>query len=785
MRATARISAFLLLGLIVVVAGGYYWLRTSLPEAGGQIALDGLEHPVSVIRDANAVPQIYAESKHDAYFALGFVHAQDRLWQMEFLRRLGAGRLAEILGAKVVRTDQYIRTLGIPHVAEANYANSPPAVQAALKAYADGVNAWLATRGGALPPEFVLLRYEPEPWRPVDPLLWSRLMATRLGRNQGAETMRLRVAEALAENGLPANLIEDLWPRASADEPITVAGDLLPAKPAALQDSGSNGWIVHGQRTASGKPILANDPHLRFGAPILWYLAYIEAPGMRLTGATVPGVPFMVLGHNGTIAWGMTNGGGDVEDLFIETVDPDDPKKYLTPDGPRTFATRREIIQVKDDDPVEITVRETRHGPVVSDLLRKQKGDNKVAVLSTPALRGDDGTVVGLMAINDANSWPDFERAAQRFHTPHTNLFYASVAGDIGLISAGRIPVRKAGTGFAPVQGADGAYDWTGFIPKAELPRLFNPPSGWIANANNRIVGDDYPYLMTWNWGPPYRAERIAEILRRQETHDIAQSQALQRDSVSTAARRLLPLMLAVPMQDARERRAVALLSAWNHAMRRDRPEPLIYATWLRHLGRGLIADEIGGPKASAYKRLVNRPGARFVHSVLTDKQRWCDDVTTPEPESCADQLSASLKTALDELDATQDGDMVDWRWGTVHRATFAHPVLTHAPLAAPLANMSIESDGGDHTVNRGMTAGQGHPIPETHMDGSGYRAVYDLADLENSRFMIATGQSGNILSPHYGDFLERWRDGKYIKIAGGRDVLARPGRNILRLEPK
>jgi penicillin amidase len=581
--------------------------------------------------------------------------------------------------------------------------------------------------------------------------------------------VRLRVAQALAENGLPAELVHDLWPRAAADEPTTVATDLnFPASPPSRRDSGSNGWVVHGERTASGKPILANDPHLRFGAPILWYLAHIEAPGLRLTGATVPGVPFMILGHNGAIAWGMTNGGGDVEDLFIETVDPGDPDSYLTPDGPRPFRKRREIVRVKDAEPVEFTVRETRHGPVMSDLLETLKSTGKVAALATPALRGDDRTVEALFRINQARDWPAFEAAARDFHTPHTNLFFASTRGDIGFVSSGRIPLRKSGTGFAPVPGADGAHDWTGFISMADLPRRHNPPSGWIANANNRVVGDDYPYSIAANWGPPYRAERIAETLERQKAHDIAASRALQRDTLSTAARRLLPLMLAAPPKDARQREAMAMLSAWNYEMRRDRPEPLIYATWLRHLAQALIADEIGGGKARAFQSLVNRPGAGFIAVALSGRQVWCDDIATPDMENCADRLSMSLSLALDELAASLGADMRAWRWGALHRAAFAHPVLTHVPVVARFADLGIETDGGDHTVNRGMTAGQGHANPLAHLDGSGYRAIYDLADLDNSRFVIATGQSGNPLSPHYGDFLQRWRDGEYIKISAG-----------------
>ncbi len=759
------IAAVILLGVVTVGAGGgYLWLRTSLPMVDGTVALAGLGKPVSVYRDVESIPHIFAESERDAYFSLGYVHAQDRLWQMEFLRRLGAGRLAEILGERLVGTDKYIRTLGLQQVAEAVFENSSQPVRAALSAYADGVNAWLSARRFALPLEFLLLRHEPETWRPTDPLLWSRLMALRLGRNSGTERMRLHVAEALAENGLPAAMIHDLWPASGPDAVTSVARVADLPVPFPAKDSGSNGWIVHGSRTKSGKPILANDPHLRFGAPILWYLAHMEAPGLRLTGATVPGVPFMVLGHNGSIAWGMTNGGGDVEDYFLEEAVPGEPARYRTPDGSQPFEARREVIRVKESDPVPFTARRTRHGPVMSDL---RPGARELAALATPALRGDDRTVEALYAIHRARGWREFEAAAQDFHTPHTNLFFAAADGDIGFVSSGRFPLRRAGDGFIPVPGASGAFDWSGFVPMAAVPRLHNPPSGFIVNANNRVVAEDYPYMIARNWGAPYRAQRIVEVLAGQTAHDIAASQALLRDTVSAAARQLLPLMLDFRVRDPRARKAVALLTAWNHEMNRDRTEPLLYAVWLRHLGLALVTDELGGAKARDFHALVQRPGAAFIAAVLSDKRYWCDDVGTARTETCGEVLELSLVKAIEELTQALGPGMTDWRWGDRHRARFDHPVLTHVPLLSRFANLSVESDGGDYTVNRGMTAGPRQAVPDAHVDGSGYRAVYDLADLRNSHFMIATGQSGNFLSRYYRSFLGRWREGDLVKIQG------------------
>jgi len=670
--------------------------------------------------------------------------------------------------------------------------------KAILEAYAAGVNAWLENRSGALPPEFVLLRFEPEAWKPTDSLLWSRLMALRLGRNQRTELMRVQVARALEANRLPATLLDELWPQPPGNGPATVpdaamkAAALFERLPGArgtglAADSGSNGWIVDGSRTATGKPIFANDPHLRFGAPILWYLARLEAPGLHLSGATAPGVPFVILGHNGTIAWGMTSADGDVEDHFVESVDPADPGRYLTPQGSLPFATRTETIKVKDGEDVVLTVRETRHGPVVSDISDSAAAAaaGHAIALATTALRADDRTADALLAINRARDWKDFRAAAADFQSPNSNLFFASTDGDIGFVSAGRIPIRKSGDGRVPATGADGSGDWTGFVPADELPSLHNPPAGHIVNANNRTVDDSYPWLLTRDWNQPFRAERIREVLSGDNPHTMDASVELQQDALSTAARLLLPELLRLAPRGNRERQAVALLKDWDYTMRRERPEPLIYAAWLDRLGSVLIADEIGGPLAAHYRGLVDSPGPRFVFLVLTERQHWCDDIQTPAAETCDDRLNLALEQALDGLTETLGGDFADWRWGDLHRATFSHQVFTHVPVLRELADLDIPSDGGNHTVNRGGYAGGGPPAPFSHLDGSGYRAVYDLANLANSRFMIATGQSGNLLSSRYRDLLPGWRDGRYLTIGGSREEVRRSTGNFLTLTPR
>ncbi len=787
-RQFLRFCALLVIALAFVSVLIVTWLRTSLPEIDGTLALRGLGGPVEVIRDANGVPHIFADRVNDAYFGLGFTHAQDRLWQMEMTRRIGAGRLSEIFGNRTLKIDRFIRTLGLYRAAQAQLTLMKTDERALLDAYAAGVNALLNNHTGALSPEFAVLGHKPEPWRPEDSLVWARIMAVRLSGNWRSELLRLRLAETLT----PVQ-IEQLWPSDDGTAPATLssapnpAAAMLDRLARALPDElapidASNAWVIGGSRTETGKPILANDPHLGFGVPILWYLARIETPNLSLTGATVPGVPLHPLGHNGKIAWGMTTTGADVEDLYIEALDPNNPEQYLTPDGPASFTTRVEKIYVTGDDPVTLTVRETRHGPVVSDVLdeadRSETALESVISLASPTTRIDDETARALYLLNRASNWGEFLDAARLFHAPVQNLFFADTAGDIGLVTPGRIPIRKDHDGARPVPGQDERFDWNGFIPFDELPKRHNPPNGLIINANNRLVGPDYPHSIAKHWQAAYRAARIVEALDGKKAHTAAESAALQMDTVSPAARRLVPLLLTAPAKSDKAKKAITLLRAWDFRMHRDRAEPLIYAAWLRALERAIVQDELGD-RAEDY----TRSRARFVIAALTENQSWCDDVTTAEPEACDTQIAGALETALADIAKSQGPDIDGWRWGAAHKAQFRHRIFTQIPGLRSFTDLVVETDGGDHTLNRGQTR-QGGPTPFSHVHGSGYRAVYDLGDLDRSRYIIATGQSGNPFSPHYGDMLDRWRAGEFVTIGGNREDVRRQAANTLTLMP-
>ena len=797
-RWLVRLVVWPVIAILLVGGLGYAWLRTSLPQTAGRVSLPGLHQEVSIYRDRDGVPHIFAADDDDAYFALGFVHAQDRLFQMDFQRRLGAGRLAEVVGAGALGIDRTMRTLGLYRAAEASVEQLSPPVRQAFEAYARGVNAYLATRGWALPPEYYalgkyfLLAAAPEPWRPADSLVWGRLMALTLSGNWRGEALRARLARRLTPEQLADWYADDNYAGAitlpEGIEKSQAIDDLFARTLAALPEAirprlASNVWVVGGDRTKSGKPILANDPHLGFGAPGIWYLARITTPGWSIAGATVAGVPVHILGQNRHIAWGMTTTGADTQDLFVEHVAPDDPGAYETADGPRRFEVRTETIHVAGGDDVPITIRATRHGPVISDVEASAAAvaqDKTVVALAATALREQDTTAEALYGVDRATNWDAFTAALSHFDAPVQNVFYADRAGAIGMLTPGLIPVRRSGDGFMPARGWDDSAEWDGFIPFEALPRRLDPAGALLVNANNRLVGPDYPYFISREWDMPYRAQRILEVLKATPDQTVASAVALQRDVVSPMTAELLPLMLAHIGRGERVGRATRLLAGWDGRMARDRPEPLIFAEWLRMLDRDLFADELGDlfpPMWDLHAKLIAR--------TLRNDAAWCDDVTTPEHETCGFQIARALDQALDALEQRYGTDIAAWRWGDAHRARHDHPVFGRIPVLRDLCDLAIPADGGNDTVNRGAMRVGNPSAPFADIHGPGYRAVYDLANPDASLFEIATGESGNPLSRHYRDFLERWRDGLGRPLTGTPGELSDAGADLLTLAPR
>ena len=785
-----RAIGALALPLVSLATGSCSWF--SLPSYEGAETLPGLGAPVEIVRDAHAIPHIYARSPEDGAFAMGYVHAQDRLWQLEMQRRTGQARLSEVVGEAAVETDRFLRTLGLYRVAERNFERLAPDVRAVYEAYAAGVNAWLGTRSGLLPLEFQLLGHEPEPWRPADSLVWLKMMAWDLSDNYRDELMRARLADRMDRAQL-----QDLWAQHPDDPLPGPHAGAPPFEPAgidfaALEEAapaergsglGSNAWVIAGQRTESGMPLLANDPHLGLEIPSVWYLAHISVPEFEIVGATLPGVPVPILGRNRNLAWGFTNAGSDVQDLFIERIDPEDPARYLAPEGSLPFTVRTETIGVRGGDPVELTILETRHGPVISDLLDEDAGfleAGHVLAFSWTALDEDDLSAQAVVRATTAADGEGFVEALRDLAVPQQNIVFADRDGNIGYVVPGRIPVRASGQGHMPVPGWTGAHDWVDRVPYEALPRASNPASGRIVTANNRMVPPDYPHYLTDDWTAPYRAQRIEALLDARPTHDVESFAAIQQDLVSLAAARLTPVLLGLAEpSNGMAREALAMLGRWDHGMQRDRAEPLIYMAWLRELMRVLFADELG-PVFEDYWRIR----LEVIHRALGERTQWCDDVTTGEAETCADAVGRALEISLESLASDYGSELGEWRWGEAHAVRMNSPILGAIPVIGSWFEVARPTGGERETVNAAgfEVADPDRPFAQSH--GAGYRAVYDLGNPERSVFVISTGQSGNPLSPYYEDYATPWSEGRYLPMLTDRATVEENALGTLVLTP-
>lgn len=799
--------------LLVGTFGAYVWYRqASQPQTAGTLKLPGLRESVSIVRDRHAVPHIKAANAQDAYFALGFVHAQDRLWQLQMNKRIASGRLAEILGPSALDTDRFLRTLGVRRNAEAILAQSSAETRAMLQAYADGVNAYIDGRKGPLPPEFLILRTQPERWEPADTLAWQTMMAWDLGGNWTQETLRMRLAQVL-----PVSRINELLAPYPGERPLrtmdygnlyrhlaplaTAMARVEQQAPAGyVEGMGSNNWVVSGAHTRSGKPLLANDPHLGLQAPALWYFAHMQAPGLDVTGATLPGMPAVVLGHNQRIAWGFTNTAPDVQDLYIERVQPGSTQRYQTPDGWADFITRTETIHVKGAPDVTLNVRETRHGPVISDAAEPVAtaaaplGAQYVVAFQWSALRADDRTVQAGLALNRATDWASFLAALRDFHSPQQNIVYADVDGNIGFIAPGRVPLRRADNdlkGLAPAPGWDARYDWTGFIPFEQLPRSFNPPEGVIATANQKIVEDDYPYFLTSEWTVPYRYQRIRTLIDATERHTMDSFGAIQKDTLSLAVRDALPLLLASPFASdpalpERERALIESLRKWDGDMQARLSEPLVATAWLRRLSRVLFEDKVGDTLFNRLweQRNVQQPMLNVLRNPRGQGAFWCDNNMTPAPESCDDAVAKAWHLAIADLDRRYGDKPERWRWGQAHAARSEHKPFGKQSYLAGLFNVKVPSGGDTYTVNVGRHNLRDEAAPFESVHAASLRAIYDLSDLAESRFMNSTGQSGNVTSTHYRDWTDKWAAVQYITMAPGRRAPGNEAFDTLVLQP-
>lgn len=825
---TTLYGVLALVVLLVVATAGALW--ATVPSDNQTLRIPGLSAAVTVTLDGNGVPWIHAANELDAATALGYLHARDRMFQMDLMRRAASGRLSELVGPNALPLDKQMRVLGLGRLAEGDVAAQSPETGALLEAYTAGVNAWIARRG-----RFAALEYlyfgTPELWRRSDSLLWGRTMSLWLSTNYRTELAR----QALRDK-VPTQLLEQLWPpHPSPPSPQASVPDLrqpsaaqlervpepdgerqpevrlsaataaavlaaLPAFPApfTLPSSASDAWAVDGRWTETGAPMLAGDPHLSFEFPSLWYLVRIETPGHLLVGATAPGTPFLIMGHNGSIAWTFATTGADTQDVYLEPQDV-------------TVTSRQERIRVRGQPDTILTVRDTRHGPVISDLM---PGQHPILAVAMENLQPHDTGATGLLALDHARTVEEAGEAAPQIRSPVQNLLVADRT-KIGLFVTGRVPIRRAGDGWAPVPGSGGMamtaqdpghdpstpaakggtasasaattsvpassaadaggpateagaapstgpaqanddpYGWIGHASGDALPHIVAPASGRLVNANEPVWPPNFPVFMSRDTFSDWRAKRIRTLLASTPLHSASDFAAMQVDTVSTYAAALLPTLRVVPG-------APQVLRDWDGAMTENAPQPLIFSAWMQAFQNAVLA-KAGIPLWAA------SPEFEFVPFVLSPKgQSWCGG-------SCAALLKSTLDSTMASLASRFGADPAAWHWGAVHQAVFAHPVLRAIPVVGSWTSLRVATPGDGTTLDCG---GTDQALESVH--GPSFRAVYDLADLDRSLFMMAPGQSGNPLSRHARDFLTRWHDGAMVMLPPQPVETS----GIIRLEP-
>jgi penicillin amidase len=804
------ISLVILLLLIIVGGGGWlYWhARASLPQLEGTIQVGWVDGTiqyagpsvnVDVLRDARGVPHLRASSLLDLFFAQGYVTAQDRLWQMDLSRRLAEGELSEVFGERTLRLDLENRTLGFRQVSRRALAELSPETRAPLTAYANGVNAFIASHKGHLPIEFFLLKYRPRPWTEADSLAVALNMAKTLSTTWETDLMRERIRAKLGPE-LSADLFPD---RSSQDEPVAdlPPGSKVPPQekpeyppptcgeldPSVLQKSvagmkvapvlnqggelskldstlatllsageednaglGSNNWVVSGAHTQSGKPLLANDPHLDHSVPSVWYMIHLKAPGLNVSGVSLPGTPMVIIGHNEKIAWGMTNTGPDVQDLYAESFDPGAPNKYLHNGAWVNAEVRDEVIEVRGQRDYRLTVKITRHGPIVSNNCGRDLALRWTA-LEPHAL---SSLFNALSKIGLAQNWEQFAAALRDYTGPMQNFVYADRDGNIGYYAAAWVPIRKRGTGAVPAPGSTDDYDWSGYIPFEQLPHSYNPASGIIATANGRVVPDGYPYFITSRWDPPFRTARIFQLLRAGKALTVDDMLRIQTDIVSLEDKWLAAQLLQVsshhPPRDPDAQYALSLLGAWDGEARMDSAATLVCEV-IRKALLGRILKPRLGDDLSHYRWGMS---TIFLENVLANNwTRWLP----PGDSSFADTLMESLDEGVKQIPSLVGSRSHDaWKWGNTILLAFHHPLGQGFPLLGRLLDVGAFPQAGTATTVKATTSRHGPSM----------RMVVDFSDLDRSVQNITLGESGQVLSRYYRDQFDAWYSGRSFPMS-------------------
>ena len=812
MRLTAAAVALVVLGVVMV----YYLASRSLPDYDKVLELPYLPAPVEIVRDNANVPHIFGETDPDVFYALGYAHAQDRLWQMTMLRRTAQGRLSEVFGTATVKIDKLVRRLDIYARAVASVDAQDERTMLLLRAYATGVNARLdeinASALGRGAPEMFIFNAPVSAWRPADSLAIIKLMGLRLSRHLDTEVLRARMSLALSDADRLADILPDapgsgvaalpeyaqLVPGVSrfAESTMEAAHPLSPFKRRQFGGA-SNAWAAAPSRSASGGTLLANDPHLGFSAPSIWYLARLELQSGGVIGATIPGMPLVLSGRSEALGWAVTSAGMDDQDVYIEELNPDNPEEYRTPDGYKAFETRGSIINIKDETPITITLRWTDNGPVLPGTdynLASITPPGHVASLAWTVLSRNDTSMMAALRLMEAQSVRDGVTAIEDFVAPAFNLLLLA-REEIGMKMIGALPRRDSqhqSQGRLPSPGWIEANRWQGRLPYASNPEFIAPNGGILGNSNNKIVDRPFPNHVSFDWGDTQRVQRWQRLMQAREVHTRDSFIEAQLDTVSFTARSLLPLIgaelwftgEAAPEGTAlrQRQRALTLLAGWSGEMNEHMPEPLIYAAWLRSLQERMVRDELG-PLASELTHVEPLCIERAFRDI-DGASVWCGVIQSAPVETCADMARLALDDALIWIEATWGPALETLRWGAAHQATHDHAVLGEVPILRFFVNIRQSTNGGDNTLQRGLTSGTG-PDPFHNVHGAGYRGVYDFADPDSSVFITSTGQSGHFLSRHYDDMAQLWRRGEYIPMSLDEDLARAASVGVTVLRPR
>jgi penicillin amidase len=784
----------ILVGLVLIGIGlVYVWfqysVRQSLPQISGQVPVSGIKEDVEIIRDNYGVPHIYAQNESDLYFALGYTMAQDRLWQMEFQRRLGHGRLAEIFGEELLETDRYFRLMAAAGVNQ----QLSDELAFVTNSFADGVNAYLTTHSDRLPIEFKILRYQPEPWVSDDYLAISKVINWSLSQGWRVDITAGKILEKVGETKF-----KEAFPAWPADSPVIIPRDHQIS--ATLSDAilkslsriekqvnlpapaVSNNWVVAGSRSASGKPVLANDPHLMLTNPSVWWEAHLVCPTINVSGFTMAGAPGIALGHNRHVAWGVTNVMVDDVDFFIEKINPDNPRQYLYKGRWEDMQIVKETIRIKGKDPVTIDIGLTRHGPI---LVEDKEGSEPTAVAVKWAFADGLQTTKAFYLLAKATSTNEVVSALKYWELPSQNFVFADTAGNIGYWCCATIPIRSKGDGLLPVPGWNGDYEWQGYVPFENRPHIINPEKGYIASANNKVAAGNFPHFISHYWEPADRITRIHQLLNTPGKLSVEDVKQMQQDIFSGLASELTPQIVQALAKDSADeglQKIRQILSEWDFKMEKDSVAAGLYETTFMHMLQNIFKDELGPELFDQYLKTSVFPPRAIRQLLRNGASTWFDDVNTADTETMQDIITRSVKQTIGQLKDEYGDDMTRWRWGDRHALTFQHPLGQKKPLDRLFNIGPFPVGGSRQTINMKLYS---YEKPYSAILGASYRMIVDFSNMSVAHHVLPTGQSGQLGSPHYKDQIDLYLNGRYRTAWFERSDIEKHAKGTLFLKPK